>query len=86
MLLKYKGVLFDDWVDTEIKKGTRQMWSEMCQTHVEEYCNILGNKIDYEGSACGSCGVCGCSAVGDDESVCMYYVDFNIDEVDLVES
>ena len=85
-LLKYKGITFDGWVDTEIEKGRRQIWSEMCQSHIEKNWNILAQEIDYEDSTCGTCGICGCSVTGNNESIDVYYIDFDIDEVEFVES
>ena len=85
MLLKYKGVLFDSWEKSEDIDGEKCIWSEICQKHVEEYWDALSQEVDYEGSALGSCGVCGCEATGDKEDSPMYYIDFNMDEVEFIE-
>ena len=69
----YKGISFDDYVNNVSEYNS--YWVEMCPSCYNKYKDILGNRVDDGGCACGTCSVYGCENEAD------YYVDFNKDEV-----
>jgi len=80
-LLKYKGIIFDDWAENE----DGSIWAEMCAECAEQYKNILTNELDDGGTARGSCSVYGCNHTGEDNETAHYYVDFNMEYVEFIE-
>lgn len=69
-LLKYKGIVFDDYVqDFEWKN----CWAEICDKCFAKYKDKF-EKFDTAGSGIGCCGVKGCTS----ESAGIY-VDFGLD-------
>jgi len=86
-LLKYKGILFDEWQDT-VEDGVRRIWSEMCSMHTKQYENILKNELDYAG-AVGCCSVYECgdipAADNKDDEIGNAYIDFDIALVEFIE-
>ena len=69
----YKGIAFDDYVNNVSEYNS--YWAEMCPHCYNKYKDILGNRADDGGCACGTCSVSGCENEAD------YYVDFDKDEV-----
>lgn len=66
-------IVFDDYVDNT--KEYNSYWVEMCSCCLNKYKDIIGNRVDDGGAACGICSVKGCENEAD------YYVDFDKDEV-----
>jgi hypothetical protein len=75
-LLKYKNILFDEWVEDEY--GT---WATMCATCLEKYKDRLDLELDQYVSGC--CSVFGCNQA--DSYVDMRYLDFDINGVEFID-
>ena len=71
-----KNIVFDDYVNNTEEYGS--YYVEMCSDCYNKYKDILGNRVD-DGGACGTCSVKGCENEAD------YYVDFDKDEVELID-
>ena len=71
----YKDIEFDDFVDETKEYGS--YYASMCHHCCEKYESILGNRVDEDNSAWGTCSVKGCCNEAD------YYVDFNMNEVEF---
>lgn len=81
-LLKYKGIVFDEWVDDE-ETG---LWAEMCQGCAERHHDKVAAEIDDGGTARGCCSVRGCFNDGSDDEKNHYYIDFKPEYVSFVEA
>ena len=69
--LKYKGIVFDDFVRDEY--GT---WGEICKSCADKYSAVISSELDDGGTACGFCGVEGCENHSMDLTIPHYYIDF----------
>ncbi len=72
----YKEIVFDDYVDNTTEYDS--YWVEMCSNCRNKYKDVLGNRVDDGGTACGTCSVKGC------ENEANYYVDFDMNEVESI--
>lgn len=79
-LLKYKGILFDDWEE----EPDGSIWAEICSECAEKYKDVLTNELDNGGTACGSCSVYECENTGEDSESLHYYIDFDITQVEFI--
>ena len=75
--MKYKEVTFDDYVNNTEEYNS--YYVEMCPNCYNKYKDILGNRVDDGGAACGICYVKGCENEAD------YYIDFDMNEVEFGE-
>ena len=80
-LLKYKGLIFDDYAQNE--DGT--YWAEICEKCVKKYWEKIKDDIDDGGTARGYCSVQGCCNDGNDEMILHYYIDFKTEHVSFEE-
>ena len=71
-----KTVIFDDFVDDT--KDYRQYWVGICPCCKNKFGSLLNDRID-ENAADGLCSVEGC------ENEAEYCVDFDMEEVEIVE-
>ena len=69
-------IVFDDFVDSIRDHGS--YWGELCPHCHNKYKDILGQRVDDGGTACGTCSVEGCDNEAD------YYVDFSENEVNIM--
>lgn len=81
MILKYKGIAFDDYVYNE----DGYCWAEMCQECAERFGALVSEELDDGGTACGCCSVKGCDRAGNDFEKKHYYIDFDIDYISFEE-
>ena len=72
-----KKIVFDDYHDDTKEYGV--YWVERCPHCINKYRGILGNRVDDDASAWGTCSVKGCGNFAD------YYVDFDMNEVTFIE-
>lgn len=68
-------IVFDDFVNNTAEYNS--YWAEMCPCCHNKYKSILGDRVDDGGTACGICSVKGCDNEAD------YYVDFDMNEVEI---
>ena len=80
-VLKYKGILFDDYEQNE----DGNYWAEICQECVEKYWDLINDVIDDGGTARCCCSVKGCFNDGNDEEKMHYYIDFKSEFIRFVE-
>lgn len=80
-LLKYKGIIFDEFVENE----DGHYWAEICVECVEKYYDLIIDDIDDGGTARGVCSVKGCWNSGDSCEVMHYYIDFKPEYIEWVE-
>lgn len=69
-------IVFDDYTDNV--KEYDVYWTEICPHCRNKYKSILGNRVDDDNSAWGTCSVKGCYNFAD------FYVDFNANEVEFI--
>ena len=84
-ILKYKGIVFDDWAEDQEEGKIVGYWAEICQECVEKYKDLISDDIDDGGTARGCCSIKGCSNTGEDEDRMHYYIDFKIEFVTFEE-
>ena len=77
-LLKYRGILFDDWTDDFC-----DYWAEICAECAEKYDNLINNELK-RGCACGFCSVAGCT--NNDSNTTHYYIDFDMRYVEIIDT
>lgn len=84
MLLKYKGLLFDEWEEETDDDGNKYYWSEMCDKHGEQYKELLIDELSDGGMGC--CSLKDCDKIGadEDDAEVWYYVDFKTELVEFI--
>ena len=75
-LLKWNGILFDDYSRYDHCDGTGNYWSQVSEKAVQKY-SIDKKYLEKYGH--GICGILGHNEESD------YYIDFPIDEIEFVE-
>lgn len=90
-LIKYRGILFDDWDWSTDEDGTKWYWAEVCGSHGLQFADVL--KGDLSDGGMGSCSICGCDLVGMDideeedeiNGQNWYYIDFDPKLIEFIE-
>ena len=76
LYLKYKGVLFDEWVEDEYG-----IWVTICPECVDEYIDDFFDELESHGSGC--CSVKECLNEDNDEAE-MKYLNIKEDEAFII--